>query len=791
MNFQVSYNWLKEYLKTARPAEEFSQKLSLAGPTVEKIVSLEKQFSKVVVGELVEKKPHPKADRLFLGQVDIGKKTIKLVFGDTVEVEQGTRLPVALPGTILPNGQEIKETTIRGEKSQGMFCLDSELGISEQNKIFRFDKKIKPGTPITKALKFLKDEIIDLEITSNRPDLASVVGLAREAAAILEEKFLFERPVPNLKTEKKEKLAVTNKESKICPRYQAVLMTGATVEPSPIWLQQRLIAAGLRPINNLVDITNYILKEFGQPMHVFDVDKLNGREIKIRLAKKGEKILALDEKTYQLNPDDLVIADRRGPAAIAGIIGGQESSVNEKTKTIVFEAANFDPVSVRKTSRRLNLATDSSSLFEKGLEPENTELAILRAIELARELANAKPTSEIFDLNHSQTAVAKVSLTPEEVEKTLGTAITEEKITTILKRLGFQPDKKEKQVFEAPWWRRRDISGPHDLIEEIARIYGYQNFPTNLPAGELPVEIKNEDSRIFFWEDRIKNILAGLGFSEARNYSFSSEKNIKNCSLNLEQAIKIANPLNLDFQYLRVSLTPGLLENVAENQNFFQDLRIFELSKVYLTQGKLELPEEKTFLTIVFSSREEGSPFLEVKGALEALFEKLNIENFSLKPLEKEEFFWNRSKTGEITIGGEVVGRLGEINQEILYLFRIKQPVAIGEIDFSKLIKFARTTPIYHPIPKFPGIELDLSMEISKKIRYRQVAETIKEISPLVETVLFLSVFSGRKIPAGQKALAVRIIYRDPETTLTLEQVKEIHQKIVKKLKKEYNIKVR
>jgi len=565
-------------------------------------------------------------------------------------------------------------------------------------------------------------------------------------------------------------------------------MTDVKVESSPLWMQQRLISSGLRPINNLVDITNYVLLEFGQPMHVFDYDKLSGNEINVRCAKSGEKILALDGKSYELNDSNLIITDKKNPVAIAGVMGGEESSVTSTTKTAVFESANFNALIVRKTSRLLNLQSESSSLFEKSLAPEATSPALGRAIELAMELAGGKVASKIFDVSNYESSAKPILLNVQNLHVKLGVEIKPDRIKKILIDLGFIVSGSKDFKVTVPWWRQKDVEGEHDLIEEVARIYGYHNLPFDLPSGELPVNYDNNQE--FTAQDKVKDILVAVGYSEVYNYSFISAKQIKDSSLTVDDHIKLFNPLNTDFEYMRTSLVPGLLTNVAGNENLFKVAKFFELSHVYISQ-KNDLPDEKAMLAVVVYGKPEQELFYELKGVFSTLIQKLNIIKSNQELLTQEVKFWQKDKTTKIIIDDNEVGNLGIINSEVLYLFGIKSTVGIMEIDFSALLKNAKASSTHKVLSRYPQIELDLSMEIDKKVLYRDVQESIIHVDKLIKGVDFLSVFEGNGVADNQKALAIRIVYRNDGKTLTMTDAQNVHNKVVGKLKKEYNIGVR
>lgn len=787
MNLNISYNWLKSHVKTDLSPQEFAKKISLVGPSVDHIKEVKPNFSKVVVGQILKIENHPDADKLHVCEVNVGKEKLQIVCG-APNIEVGQKVPVVLVGGKVGDF-DIKPAKLRGVESFGMMCSQKELGLSDDHAgIFILPQDTKMGEPLEKVMP-IEDTILDVEVTSNRPDAMSVIGLAREASAALKAKFLYTAAKPNLKLKgDSKKLTVKITEPKLCPRYEAIIMTDIKVGPSPLWMQQRLIASGLRPINNLVDITNYILLEFGQPMHVFDYDKLAGNEINVRKAKKGEKILALDGKEYELSNNQLVIADKANPVAVAGVMGGELSAATSETKTIVFECANFNPVSVRKTSRALNLRSDSSALYEKGISPENTYGALLRAIELTQEIAGGKVASKIIDEKKYKFKEKQIKLSLEKVNSVLGITLKATEVKSLLEALGFAVAKgKTNFKVSVPWWRDSDILGAHDLIEEIARMYGYQNLPTKIMAGDLP-PIKN--SAEFYWEDRLKDLLVGFGLTEIYPYSFISEKMISNCGLNLADHIKIANPLSSDFEYMRINLAPSALQIISENQGFYPNGKLFDLNKTYLPLGKNDLADEKLSLLIACYSRNRNEVLHDLKGLIAGLLEKLNIGTAEFKTIPSVAYY--SADLALISSEGKQLGTIGIIADKTLSNFGIKRQVAVAELDFVDLISLAKTAPTYVPIPKYPNIELDLSMEIDSNISYAEVVRIATTVdADIIERVEFLSVYEGEKLPQGKKALAIRLSYRSKDKTLELSEAQAVHEKVVAKLKKEYNISVR
>lgn len=802
MNLKISYNWLKEYLKTDKSVNEFAKEFSLKSQTVDRIEAVKPKFKDVITAEILEIEKHPGADKLKLVKLDAGKTKPTVVCG-APNIKVGQIVPLALVGAkVLDPQQEgktftIQKAKIREAESNGMLCSQKELGLGEDHQgIMILPDKTPIGKPLEEVLE-LDDYLLEIEVTSNRPDAMSVVGLAREAAAVLSTKFNPKVPKPNLKITKNIPLSVQVLEPKLCPRYNAVVMTDVKVGPSPLWLQMRLILAGLRPINNLADITNYILLEYGRPLHVFDYDKLNGQKIIVRKAKSGEKILALDGKTYQLKPEHLVIADSKEPVAIGGVMGGELSGATAKTKTIVFECAAFDPVLIRKTARELNLHSDSSDLFEKNLHPETTLDGILRAIELTQKLAKGIVASAIIDVYPSaknfgggvsakKYQPAKIGFDPASVRRHLGVEIPLEQIKKILESLGFIVAGSKILSVTVPYWRANDVIFEYDLIEEIARIYGYHNLPTQLPAGDIPVE---QPDLTFFWEDKTKNILAGLGFSEVYNYSMVSKELLRRVKFSEKEALKISNPLNEELEYLRTTLLGGIFKNVSDNLNNFSAQKIFELSNVYLPTKENQLPLERPRLTGAIVSNEDA--FLLAKGTVEFILKKLGIFAYNLKPTDPACPLWGKAHCLDIYQGRQFLGQFGLIKNSILEEFDINKQVAIFDFDFFVLAKLATAVKSFKPIPEFPSVTRDLAIIVDQKLNWEEIRNLVNRTDQLITDVEYLSTFTGKDLPADKKSLAFRITFRANDRTLKSEEVDAVIKKIVQKLETALGAKLR
>lgn len=799
MNILVSYNWLKHYVAIKDSPDVLARELSLSGPSVEKINHVKPRFGNVVVGEILEIKKHPNADKLSIANVDVGEqKPRQIIFGQMARIEVGFKTPIALAPTTLPGNKEIKKAEIRGISSEGMLCLDQELGIlNEGVSITFFDKNVKNGTSVAKALD-LEDWIFDAEITTNRPDALGMVGFAREVSAITEAKFMRldkTRSKRRGKTRSPFSLSVKIEDKSQCPRYMAALIESVKVAGSPFWLKKRLISAGLRPINNIVDITNYVMLEFGQPLHAFDADKIAGKgkkEIIVRKARNGEEIETLDGVKRKLNPEILIIADREKPLAIAGVMGGAGSSVSAGTKNIIIEAANFNPKAVRKSSRALSLFSDSSNRFEKGLSAEFPRIAIGRAIELMRDLSGGAQREKIIDAYFKKYRPTKVNLDFSYLCQKLGIEIAPKKAIKILESLGFQIAAKSKAGIKVivPYWRQGDIEISDDLVEEIARIYGYHNLPSTLPKGEIP-EKSGRD--YFIREERVKDFLSDLGFCEVYGNSMVSGKMLADFGINSASALKIKNPLNEDMVYLRSALTPSLLKIISKNLRHKKEASIFEMANVYLPQkskGKNRPPKEEMILAIAVTLS-SGEAFAKLRAISEALLKKSGIKekNIAFVPAIRENL--HPTRTAAIKIGGVEIGFVGEIHPATLKTFDIGQRVAVAEISFEKLEAFAGDKKIYAPVSKFPPAEIDLAIVLDKKISWSDIKTEISGINPLIAGVELFDIYSGKNIAGGKKSLAFHIVLQSFERTLQEAEVKKITGQIIEKLKSRFGAELR
>ncbi len=797
MNLLAPYQWIKEFVSLKETAEQFARKVSLCGPGVERLYPQAPPFDRMVVGCIVEVKPHPNADKLRLAMTDIGGEVAQIVCGGS-NLNVGMKVAVALVGAkVRWHGQgdlvELQPAEIRGLKSAGMICGANEIGLAdafphEEKEILDLSWcKSKPGTPLAKALD-LEDTVFDIEVTTNRPDAFSMIGLAREAAAILGGKFLWREgviPTPS-KSVRVLPLTVKDQAPEVCTKYLAVVMDNVCVTPSPWWLKSRLRMAGIRPINTVVDITNYVMLEYGQPMHAFDYEKLQDRTITVRHAKAGERITTLDGVERELAAAHVVIADAARPVAVAGVMGGEDSGVTDKTTTIVFECATFDPVSVRRTARALNLHSDSSLRYEKGLPEELTRAALARAVELCQKVACGRVASPLVDLDHAPAHKDKFQFRPEKAAELIGVQLPKKEMVGILKSLGFGVTPKgagKSQRFEVtvPYWRVRDIEDERDFAEEIARIYGYHNLPSEMPTGTLPLAPADP---VLALEDRLRDFLRAAGYTELLQYSMISRDQLERYGFSPDGALRIANPLSSDFEFMRPSLIPSTLSTLSQNQGLFPDGRVFEVSQTYLKRDK-GLPEEKPrVLAVAYGRTSDDSLFREVKGLLEALVPPasgdLSLERVS------DDRHWHPGRSARVLLNGEVVGTVGEIHPTISQKFGLDVRAAALDLDVAALVALLKPALRYVPVPLYPPVLRDLAFIVPERIEYAETLAAIRGAAPLLVDAELFDVYRGKGVDHGSKSLALHLTFAHPERTLTAEECDAAVNGIMDELAKKF-----
>ncbi|MEA3463716.1 MAG: phenylalanine--tRNA ligase subunit beta [Patescibacteria group bacterium] len=831
---QLSLNWLKDFVnipKSISP-EELGLRLTIHTVEIDSVKKQDSKFNNIIVGRILEIKKHPNADRLQAVQVDVGKNiethdnaSLQVVCG-APNIKVGQMIPVALAGAILPNGMGIKQAEVRGIKSCGMLCSENELGLGDDSAgIMILEKEAKAGQSLADYLK-LKDVIFEVDNKSitHRPDLWSHYGMAREIAAFLNVK-LRKYKHSNLQSASwrtksaddiSVKLDVKVDDFDLCPRYMAVAMDGIKIEPSPKWMRDRLVAVGMRPINNIVDITNYVMLELGQPLHAFDASlisannfnksKSNARECKIivRQAKKGEILETLDGEKRELDSGMLVIADSGKPIAIAGVMGGASGEISNETNSIIIESANFNFVSIRKTQQKLGLRTESSMRFEKALDPNLCELALARIIELVKKICpKAKVVGKLIDKKKFELDQGPIRLDLGWLDKRVGQKINEDKVIKILERLGFGVKKDTKclggYLVSVPTWRAtRDIAIPEDLVEEAARIYGYDNLIPAMPRINMGTPEVNQ-GRVL--ERKIKSILSGgAALTEVYNYSFVGREQLEKLNIDFSSHIMLSNPIAAHQTMLRQSLAPNLIENIKANQAKFQTINIFEIGSIYLSNegelekgaGKGKLPYQEKKLGIILAADKKAGAFNRIKGIVEYLLLCLDF-TAGFAPIEIMPNWADKNVSAEIKIEKEYIGLAANLDDKIAKRAGIKKQVAIAEISLKELFNLTVKQAIkkYQESAKFPPIVRDLAFVINEKILYNDIRDEIINFNELIKSVKLFDVYCGGKLGAGKKNLAFHITYLAPDKTLTANEADKIQQALIKHLAEKFEAKIR
>lgn len=787
---KISIDWLSDYISINKPPQEIADSLTMGIAEVEGIEKKEKFIKGVVIGEVLIKEKHPDADRLSVAQVDIGNKTLNIVCGAN-NLAVGQKVPVATIGTKLPDGLEIKKTKIRGVISEGMICSQSELKLAEKSDgIMVLPPNAKVGMELGKYLEWKEDNILEIDNKSltHRSDLFGHIGIARELSAIMNKKIKL--PTFNKFSAKKNKdsLSIIVEDKKLCPRYMAVVVDKVNIKESPKWMQIRLRNCGVRPINNIVDITNYVLLEYGQPLHAFDFDKLSGdkKNIIIRSARNGEKITTLDGKERELFKKDLIIADTKKVIAIAGVMGGVETEVDNHTKKIIIESANFDSNSVRKTSQRLALRTEAVTRFEKGLSPYFAKEGINRVIQLLIKYAGAEISSKLYDTLSSTLREKEITLDINQLNKYIGVEIKIQKVISILKSLDFKVSGTKKIKVTVPVYRM-DINIPEDLIEEVARIYGYDNIKPIEISGMLePVTSLNE----IYWGNKVTEILAGLGLCEVMNYSFYGDKLLKKSLLTSKDHIELENPISKDLNYLRTSLLPGLFQSVKKNIENFDDIQLFEVGHVYFDKC-----ECKAISGMIIGDNEKI--FYRMKGIVETLLKKLNID-YKAESLCKNnscEYFnmYADGRSLQYVSGKELLGTVSLADRRAIDNFDLKDKhLAFFNLSLEKISILASNRIEYQSIPKYPPATLDVALVLNGDIKVSEIEKEMLSVgSPLLRKIELFDIFTGKQIGSNKKSLAYHLEYRSDEKTLSENEVKEIHVKIINRLKNKFQARLR
>ena len=791
----TSLSWIKTYVPDLDvTAQEYTDAMTLTGTKVEGFTELDADLDKIVIGQIDKIEKHPDADKLIICQVNIGTESVQIVTG-APNVKEGDKVPVVLDGgrvagghdgKMTPGGIKIKKGKLRGVESCGMMCSIEELGSTREMYpeapeygIYIFPEDAVVGESAIKALG-LDDVVFEYEITSNRVDCYGVLGIAREAAATFQKKFC--PPVVEVKGNDEnasDYVKVTVEDPELCPRYCARVVKNVKIGPSPKWMQRCLASNGIRPINNLVDITNYVMEEFGQPMHAYDLDTIANREIIVRRAGKDEKFVTLDGQERTMDENVLMICDGEKAVGIAGIMGGENSMITDNVHTVLFEAACFDGTSIRLSSKRIGLRTDASGKFEKGLDPNNAQAAIDRACQLMEELGAGEVVGGMVDVCNETREPSRVKFEPEKINKLLGTNLTKEEMLGYLGRVELAYDEKTDEIV-APTFRQ-DIHCNADVAEEVARFYGYDKIPMTLPTGEattgkLPFKLRIQEVA--------RDIAEYCGFSEGMSYSFESPKVFDKLCIpedsDLRKVITISNPLGEDYSIMRTSTLNGMLASLSTNYNRRnKDVRLYELGNIYLPKSLpiTELPDERTMFTLGMYG---NGDFFDMKGVCEEFFEKIGMKKKVTYDPNSEKPFLHPGRQANMIYEGKVVGYLGEVHPSVADNYSIGEKAYIAVIDILDILEFAGFNHKYTGIAKYPAVTRDLSLVVPHAVLAGQIEEIFDQRGGnILESYQLFDIYEGAQIEKGFKSMAYSLVFRAHDKTLGENEISAAMKKIM------------
>ncbi|NGH64963.1 phenylalanine--tRNA ligase subunit beta [Staphylococcus aureus] len=786
----ISNEWLKEYVTIDDSVSNLAERITRTGIEVDDLIDYTKDIKNLVVGFVKSKEKHPDADKLNVCQVDIGEdEPVQIVCG-APNVDAGQYVIVAKVGGRLPGGIKIKRAKLRGERSEGMICSLQEIGISSnyipksfESGIYVFSESQVPGTDALQAL-YLDDQVMEFDLTPNRADALSMIGTAYEVAALYNTKMTKPETTSNeLELSANDELTVTIENEDKVPYYSARVVHDVTIEPSPIWMQARLIKAGIRPINNVVDISNYVLLEYGQPLHMFDQDAIGSQQIVVRQANEGEKMTTLDDTERELLTSDIVITNGQTPIALAGVMGGDFSEVKEHTSNIVIEGAIFDSVSIRHTSRRLNLRSESSSRFEKGIATEFVDEAVDRACYLLQTYANGKVLKDRVSSGELGAFITPIDITADKINRTIGFDLSQNDIVTIFNQLGFDTEINDDVITVQVPSRRKDITIKEDLIEEVARIYGYDDIPSTLPVFEKVTSGQLTDRQ--YKTRMVKEVLEGAGLDQAITYSLVSKEDATAFAMQQRQTIDLLMPMSEAHASLRQSLLPHLIEaasyNVARKN---KDVKLFEIGNVFFANGEGELPDQVEYLSGILTGdyvvnqwqgKKETVDFYLAKGVVDRVAEKLNLE-FSYRRADIDGL--HPGRTAEILLENKVVGFIGELHPTLAADNDLKRTY-VFELNFDAFMAVSVGYINYQPIPRFPGMSRDIALEVNQNIPAADLLSTIHAHGGnILKDTLVFDVYQGEHLEKGKKSIAIRLNYLDTEETLTDERVSKVQAEI-------------
>jgi phenylalanyl-tRNA synthetase beta chain len=792
---RVPFNWLNEHVKIDDlDLKHIEERLIMSGSNTEGVKDFSEGISKVVIGYVVSQEKHPDADTLFVLMVDVGEEEHLQIITGADNVSVGDYVPVAVVGAWLHGGLKIKRGKLRGMISNGMLCSLDELGFERSvipkqfdNGIYILQGEYKPGEDFYSVVP-LGDSVIEFEITPNRPDCLSIEGMAREAQATFERtrKALVNKTEFE-KGEVDKYFRVEVKDFELCPRFAGFVMRNVVIKPSPQWMQIRLMHAGVRPINNIVDVTNYTMLEIGQPIHPYDMDMVDNQEIIVRRAEQDEKVITLDSVERTMTSEDLLITTREKPIGIAGVMGGENTEITENTKNVFIEVASFNKTAVRLTSKTIGLRTEASARFEKGIDPERTIKAISRMLDLYRELEVGEIVEGVIDIHPEKQPALQVSVTIKELKRILGINLSTDVVAEYLERLEFKLVSKDAEgvTVEVPTFRL-DIEKEFDLIEEVARMYGYDKIPVTIPETTLYGEL-NERQKL---EKQIRDLLVSNNLYEISTYSFVSptavDKINRSDDESLNQFVRLINPLGEEYSVMRTTLLPNMLEVMVRNYNNGNDnMFTFELGNTFFPKSLpiTELPIEKKSLCIGVHGKR--ADFFVMKGLVELLLNDLGIKGITLEKTSDVKTY-HPGRSAQIVVDGEVIGILGEVHPKVLGNYSMDQRIIAAELDFEKLAELASMDRLYHQLPRYPSIERDIAILVKENITNQEIVDIIeaKGGKNLISVNLF-DVYRGVQILIGHKSLAYNMLFRSDERTLTDEEVQKPYEKILNALEEE------
>lgn len=804
---KASLEWLQEYSDIDVNCLELGDILTMTGSKVEEVIQTGTDIKNVVVGKILEIEKHPNADKLVITKVDVGNEVIQIVTGAN-NIKVNDIIPVAKDGAELPNGVKIKTGKLRGVESCGMMCSLGELNLSindypeqiEDGIMILGEKYEKDlGKDIVEVLD-LKEEIIDFEITPNRPDCLSIEGLGRETAASLNKPFknprknIDELQVPDKKEIEGLKVDITAPD--LCYRYIARVVKNVKVGPSPDWMKKRLKACGMKSINNIVDITNYVMLEMGQPMHAFDINSISGKHITVRRAENGEKITTLDETERVLDEKDLVISDEEKAVAIAGVMGGLNSEIEKDTQTVVFESAMFYGGNIRKTAKKVGLRTESSARYEKGLSSENTLRAINRAVELVELLGAGEVVEGKIDVYPTKQKINKIKLDVDKINTLLGTNISKQEMINILEKLDI---KVENDMAIAPYFRM-DLEFVADIAEEVARFYGYDKLETTLVRAGTTIGVRTKEQKI---ENKIQEILVTNGLSEIYTYGFLSEKDLEKSKIKkelIDNAITIINPLGDEFKLMRPTTIPSMMQILAGNNNKKnQNVKLFDISRNYKNIDnqveKGEVPLQENILTIGMYG--EDVDFYTLKGLVENILEAANVNRYDIQRETTNESY-HPGRCANLKVGIDTIVTFGEVHPEVLINYEINKRVYLAEINITKIVKYSRVNKKYTEVPKFPAAERDIAVIVDEDVQVGDIEKAItKKCKKLLkgqkglEELKLFDIYRDEKIGKNKKSVAYSLIFRDKTKSLSDDEINPVMEEITKELEEKFGAELR